>query len=162
VKAARLAMLVCLLAMGSQRVHAQESTRAYRIKAAYLFNFVRFTSWPDASTTARTICVIGEAGFAPSLQGLDGNVANGSEVQTYSGPGLPEDRRCDVVFIGRDAEANTRSILRAVASRPVLTVSMAEGFARNGGMIGMRVAENRIRLDVHIGALRSAGLRVTS
>ncbi len=45
---------------------------------------------------------------------------------------------------------------------PVLTVAEFDGFASGGGMIGLYVAESRVRFEVNLAAVRATGLQLGS
>src|SRR5688572_7094131 len=63
-----VAMLVALtVATASARADAA-TQREDQFKAAYVFNFVKFVSWPDAETTGTlTICFVGGEGVYSAL-----------------------------------------------------------------------------------------------
>jgi hypothetical protein len=44
----------------------------------------------------------------------------------------------------------------------VLTVSDAEGFASQGGVIGLFLEDNRVRFEVDLTAAQAAGLQISS
>ncbi len=46
--------------------------------------------------------------------------------------------------------------------QPLLTISDIEGFAGGGGIIGLFLAERRVRFAINVGAARIAGLRISS
>src|SRR2546426_7749962 len=47
---------------------AQDIPLEYRVKAAYLFNFLKYVEWPDATATGPfTICVAGRNPFGDVL-----------------------------------------------------------------------------------------------
>src|SRR5215212_3292281 len=67
---ALIAVLVC-----SKRVLAEaesESVREYDLKAAYLYNFAKFTSWPDSTFTApQSPMVVGVLGNQRLISALE-------------------------------------------------------------------------------------------
>jgi hypothetical protein len=68
---------------------------------------------------------------------------------------------CHVVFVGRGASGGA-SVLKATAGRPVLTVGEGERFLDDGGVIALRIVEQRIRFDVSAANAQKAGLRISS
>ena len=56
---------------------AQEVSQEYRVKAAYLYNFVKYVEWPDTKGPIR-ICVAGQNPFGTVLEDLVRNVASRS------------------------------------------------------------------------------------
>jgi hypothetical protein len=53
-------------------------------------------------------------------------------------------------------------VTRTLGSLPVLTVGDVSEFAQAGGMIGMRIEDNRVRFDVNLAAAQRAGLTLNS
>jgi len=71
-------------------------------------------------------------------------------------------RSCQVLYLP-DAEAGrAESSLRGLGSAPVLTISDQAGFVQAGGMIGLRMDDNRVRFDVNLLAAQRAGLTLSS
>jgi hypothetical protein len=66
--------------------------------------------------------------------------------------------QCELLFVPESEEPRLASILHAARGRAVLTVSDIEGFAEAGGMIGLLIAEQRVRFDVNLDALRGSNL----
>ena len=53
-------------------------------------------------------------------------------------------------------------MLRWVENQPILTVSDAEGFTRDGGAIALVRSDGRLQFDVNADALARAGLKPSS
>ncbi len=134
----------------------------YSVKAAFLLNFARYTEWParDAAAHDRklTLCIIGDDPFGPSLAPLESASVQGREVRIRRGVTLDSLGQCELLFIPESEESRLSSILHAARGRAMLTVSDIEGFAEAGGMIGLLVAEQRVRFDVNLRALRGGNL----
>ena len=69
---------------------------------------------------------------------------------------------CAVLFVGRAMSGRLPQILQQLRGWPVLTVSDAEGFASQGGVIGLFLEDNRVRFEVGVTAAQEAGLQVSS
>ena len=142
----------------------------YQIKAAYLFNFLHFVTWPGhakgvpADRKTVTIGVVGkdpfEARFAPvegQPVGTDGPRLKIRRYGAYrEGLALSE---CQLLYIC-DSERDALSrILESVAGTPVLTVSDADDFVASGGMIQLVERRGRVRWLINRTALGEAALR---
>src|SRR5438876_11931632 len=69
--------VACLLCRGTQEVLAQSlSSREYEIKAAYLYNFIKYVDWPSYGDTI-TIGVLGNDPFGAALARLNGKIVKG-------------------------------------------------------------------------------------
>jgi hypothetical protein len=155
------ASLILLVAGNAPRLGAGEGTsREHALKAAFLFNFLRFTEWPRHARPAPVICVAedGEAAAAVGAA-LSGKRLDGLEVRvrTLSSPD-PED--CAVVFV---PEAIAWPAAEGhIGCRPVLTVGESAAFLDQGGSIAFFEDANRLRFDVNRSAAACSGLRLSS
>ena len=135
----------------------------YAVKAAYLFNFVKFTEWPNVEQPAGfTVCLYGKDPFGGFLDDtVRGKQAHGLPVlirRVPAGEGRLDG--CQVVFF-----ANSQRIEAALSSlqgRSILTVGESDGFAEKGGMIGLVVERGSVRFDINLAAIAAARLQVSS
>jgi hypothetical protein len=118
-----MARLVLLLFVATcvRPVVAQDVALEYRVKAAYLYNFVKFVEWPDASEKGPVnICVAGHNPFGHVLadtvrgESVDGRPLTARVI-------LEPEAGCDVLFIPDGAAASV--YLKAARGMPTLTVS---------------------------------------
>jgi hypothetical protein len=140
-----------------------QESREHQLKSAYLLNFLKFVEWPPAALSdALTVC------FASADPIHDALVAGIEDKRV--GPRRLILRRlqpaenaggCNVLYVDAAAPAND-SRLAAVRNLPVLTVSDAAGFARNGGMIELFTDSNRLRFNVNVDTAQDAGLRISA
>jgi hypothetical protein len=139
-----------------------DAVRADQIKAAYLFNFLKFVEWPaGAFEEAIEICFAGAPGVHESLQSAAGDKRIGARRVALRAlfPG-ESPRQCAVVYVGVDAQMGEPLLQHARASS--LTVSDAPNFTRNGGAIQLYTEANRLRFVINVENARRAGLRISS
>jgi hypothetical protein len=53
-------------------------------------------------------------------------------------------------------------LLQQLRGWPVLTVSDAEGFTSQGGVIGLLLEDDRVRFEIGVAAAQAAGLQISS
>ena len=138
----------------------------HEVKAAFLYNFARFTKWPtgafaEASSPIR-VCVFRDSRFEGALGGLSGKPIGGRPITAVHLAELGESRDCHVLYIGAHAKSNMNDIVAALAEHPVLTVSDAPGFAADHGIIGLKTVAQRIRFQINVDAARQAGLDLSA
>lgn len=130
----------------------------YQVKAAFLFNFLKFVEWPAAHNDSPW--VIGVLGRDPFGETLDrtvrGRSVNGRpvEVRRYARPS--DVRDCQILFIGR-AEFERVGVL---VQPGLLTVGEASGFLKAGGVINFYLEDNRVHFEIRPEVARVSGLRV--
>ena len=146
---------------------AAEASREYLIKAAFLYNFAKFTDWPaDAFATPDTpltICVLGEDPFGAALDAIDGKEIKGRTVAIRRLADATGVDACHVIFISASETPRLAAIFQTLRGRPVLTVADIPDFARTGGIINLKTnKEDRIRFDINVGSAQQARLRMSS
>ena len=139
--------------------HAEEEAR---LKAAFIYNFTKYVTWPlsieQASGKLRA-CVLGKEAFTDELSQLSGR-----EVRTFSLEVVPLQVAdsldgCHVLFV---SGVNPRKVLSASTTMPILTISDEPDFVSRGGIIGLVTEGRRIRFDINLGTAREAQLQISS
>ncbi|MFQ5774751.1 MAG: YfiR family protein [Kiloniellaceae bacterium] len=166
-------LLPLLIVAGGARTEAvavasaAEPTREYLIKAAFLYNFAKFTEWPKGAfagaSTSLQVCVLGEDPFGPALESIAGKPINGRIVVVRRVGSIGAARPCHMVFVSASEEARLTSILETLGARPILTVADMPNFARAGGIINLKTNdEDKLRFEINVRTARRAGLKLSS
>lgn len=140
----------------------ESSQRADQLKAAYLFNFIKFVEWPPpaAATEPLTVCFLGAPGVYDALANDIEDKRVGERplaVRRLSARG--HEQNCNVLYVGAQAYDGKDTGLPGQA---LLTVSDAKGFARNAGIIELFNENNRLRFNINLDNAQKAGLHVSS
>jgi hypothetical protein len=147
---------------------AQESaTNEYQVKAAYLFNFVKFVEWPanifPSVDTPVEICVVGANPFGHALEdSIAGKIVDGRRVEIVHLSRGVELKSCQILFISSSEKAQIPEILQKVAGASVLTVGDTSGFTKNGGIINFVLDGERVRFDANVEAAGQAHLKLSA
>jgi hypothetical protein len=158
--------LACVF-MTSTSLYAQtaEPTET-QVKAAFLFNFIKFVDWPATSFakpgSSISVCIVGSDEFSSAFEGLvKGKDLGGrtlsvrrSEAGTLSG--------CHVVYVSESRKRDAQAVLKELRGHPVLTVGDIEQFARKGGVVSFYERDHRLRFSVNPDAGARAGLHISS
>jgi hypothetical protein len=148
-------------------VSAAVAPAEYRVKAVFLFNFAQFVEWPpDAFRDSGQPFVIGILGTDPFGAELD-SVVRGETVAQRSLAveryyNIAELHNCHILYIARSEMGHLPQILTALAGRSILTVSDADGDDQTGVMIRLVNRNNRVRLQIDVGAAKAAHLLISS
>lgn len=161
-----LSVLVCALAH-APRVQAADAPSEYEVKAALLFNFAKFVEWPGASFATPdapfTIGVVGNDPFGPALERmLAGKTVGGRAIVIRRWRKAENRGPCQLLFVGASERDHLTQILDGVRVQPVLTVGDTHAFAAHGGMIGLTMADNRVRFEINESRANEANLSVSS
>lgn len=139
----------------------------YQVKAGFLFNFAKFTEWPANAWSSRdaplNLCIAGKDPFGGAvLAAFESRPIGNREFHSRRGITVDDLSGCQVLFIASSEERNLSAILRAAATRPILTISDIDGFIEAGGMIGLMTLDERIQFDVDLAACQRAALKPSS
>ncbi len=142
-------------------------TREYSIKAAYLYNFAKLATWSSSSFANEkqpvTIGVFGKNPFGSALRRLAlKKRVHGRRLVIRHLRSLKELSGCHVVFVCKSEEARLSAVLVALQDIRALTVSDIDGFARHGGVIGLRTAANKMTFEVNLDAADRAEIKLSS
>ena len=151
---------------GSVAVPQQRTALEPDIKAAFLYNFTRFVSWPAGippESEPFRICVVAERTITEAVERtMAGETIHGRPVQTRVPSSAEEVKSCQLLFIGRVPEDRADPLIAAARESPVLVVGEGEKFPERGGAIGFVMEEGRVRFDVNSGNAQRSGLTVSS
>ncbi len=144
-----------------------ETSREYLIKAAFLYNFAKFTEWPAGSfldsDAPLDVCVFGEDPFGGALESIAGKTIRGRRVAVHRVASIEAGAACHLLFISASEATRLAGILEALRGRPVLTIAEMPGFARSGGIINLKTnPDDRIRFEINASIAKRAGLRLSS
>jgi hypothetical protein len=139
----------------------------YQVKAAYLYNFARFVTWPAtaAASPENTVamCVLGDGSFATLLETTGASLMiDGKRTIVRRLPTAEAAGTCSVLFISASARLPPDQVSAAIHQRGVLTVSDLPEFTRRGGIIQFVIEGSRIRFEVNLAAADQAGLTLSS
>lgn len=140
-------------------------TSAAAIKAAFVYNFAKFVEWPaGAFATPQSpldLCVTGSA-LEGRLQPLEGREAQGRTIRVRALAAGDAPLGCHILVVGDGAGGDRDQLLLAAGRGPVLTIRDSADFTREGGMIALFVAANRVQFAVNLGAAQGAGLKLSA
>lgn len=171
----RRALLCALLGLGlglGGPGRAGDEALLPGLKAAYLYNFTRFITWPEAALGEHfRILVLGDPALAAALVSLErpGKQVQGRPFQVTGrarADGAVAD--CELLVIGAAAAAQWPALAPGLTGRPVLVVGDDPALAGQGVAISFFLRPDvlgqghRLRFIIDPGALRGSGLKVSA
>lgn len=144
-----------------------DTTLEYKVKAAFLFNFARYTEWPDGSfekaDSPLVVAVLGEDPFGAILDAtLDGKSLSGHPLQVRRHRHLKDLKDCHVLFVGRSEARSVKQILARLAGKHVFSVSDIPGFAVRGGTARFRIQRGKVAFEINTDAAARERLSISS
>ena len=158
-----------LIHLISPKATAQETvSRAYVIKASYIYNFTKFIQWPAKSNSRKKIheykvCVIGENPFGSILHHLAEKhrlKEHPLEIKLDVSP--YEFKECHILFISFSERFNVEKIVEQAGEWPVLILGDSLGYSERGIDINLLIVENKVTFEINQRGLEEKGFSVSS
>lgn len=184
-------MIVLILALFGTPIQAGAESdsapgREYQIKAAFIYNFIKFVDWPEEkmvdSNEPITIGIIGSENFIKAFEPIIHKKVKNRNISIKYFKGYEklkrsqEDERqwnqktealktchllmfcsCDSVRI-----KDTSQIVKALKGSPVLTVGETAGFLESGGIINFLMEDKKVRFEINVTAAKKSRLKISS
>jgi len=137
-----------------------------QVKAAYLYNFVKFIEWPRESFASDSaplrICVLGRESVSSILHDITkGKMLNGRSIQVENPAQVSQASPCQVVFITGD-NRDSRGTLERLRGLSIVTVGEHDRFLEAGGVINFAIEHERVRFEINAGVARRARLKISA
>ena len=146
--------------------YAQSTQREYQIKAAFVYNFMKFVDWPAAALpeTSDTInvCVMGDEVFAAGFDTLKDKTVKDKKLAVRRVEQAKDAAACHVLFIGSSEEKRTPQVLQTLQGASVLTVGEMDRFPQIGGIINFFIERNKLRFEINVNSAERARLKLGS
>jgi len=164
---AQLALLACLLLfMSSALATTQQHDEERLFKAAFIYNFVKFTDWPDKTLTHNerklALCTLGKDLLISDLKLLGGKTIKKQRVDIQEIRNLKQTTNCNILYIAQSEKHHYRKFLAETTNKPILTISEINDFSSTGGIVELYQEKGRTRFIINLELARNAGLSISS
>jgi hypothetical protein len=109
------------------------------LKAAFIYNFAKFTNWPEVVWQAQdetlNLCTSGNDELVAELKKLGGKTIKNRPLAILPLENMQNRRNCQLLYIATSEKNRYKQILASMSGEPVLTVSELAGFGQSGGII---------------------------
>ena len=180
-----LLILVVIVVSIAPQVRADSAaSKEYQIKAAFLYNFIKFVDWPKEKVSDAnepiTIGIIGKDPFGKAFEPVKDKKVKDRKVVIKRFKGFEElnksaendksklqqqiqaIRRCYILYICPSEQEQLKEIVSWVKAHPVLTVAEAKDFLDAGGIINFLMEEKKVRFEINVTAGEQAKLKIRS
>jgi hypothetical protein len=150
---------------------AEPGASEYQVKAAFLYNFIKFVEWPPKAFPDRNspiiIGVLGNDPFSgPSINYLDqtveGKMINDRKIVVQRSDRVANLKNCHLLFVSRSERNRIKDILASVNGMNILVVGETENFCELGGCVNFVMQSEKVRFEINVGAAEKAGLKISS
>jgi hypothetical protein len=136
------------------------------LKAAFIYNFAKFTEWPEdilPATATFSACVLGDSQIRDALERtVKGRQLSGRGISVSQVAIQGKLRSCHLLYVSSVTPAQVAEIVAAVRGAPVLTISDGDDFMRQGGIAQMFVENGRMRFDLNLEIAKLSRLQLSS
>ena len=171
------ALLLLVAVSGRTAFGGDDLPSEYRIKAAYIYNLIKFITWPDETTldssSPLNLCVYGYNPFGNYLEKLEQRQVRSHPLKVRYVAERQSSSGCHLLFISRyntslppELEPAKKEVAgnTAPANPPpvLLTVSDDADFLSHGGLIALVDIGNNIHLDINLTRARKLDLQFSA
>jgi hypothetical protein len=143
-----------------------EAVAGSAMKAAYLYNFVKFVEWPaDAlpDEAPLLMCVVGDSGVADALEDtVRDRTVDGHRIILRRARLDDSVRVCHVLYVSSLTAHDAGLLVGRLFGVPVLTASDLDRFAEIGGVAHFFIEGKRMRFAINLESAQRAHLKVSS
>lgn len=155
---------ILLLACSCLLLATGASLRSEKLKAAYVFNFLKFTHWPATPRTkpVLTLCLANaDSALEEAFSTLDGRQINEQRISVQRLSSLEETAGCQVLYLQQGgAPISLRQLSRR--NPGLLTIGDDENFLQQGGIIQLVEEQNRLQFDINLTQLQQADFNISA
>jgi len=155
-------LFIILMCYSSANAIAQQREVEANLKAAFIYNFIKYINWKAPADDPFIIAVIGTSPVYNSLQEI-------AKVESINGKKIvivhfnnPDDiTPCNILFISANSEYSLSSILIRVG-KGTLTISEEPGYAEMGTAFNFVLVRDKLKFEANPHAIEAAGLKASS
>jgi len=155
--------LVLLIVLAMAGASARAELTEGQAKAGFLYNMARFVEWPQqAFASAMAPLVLCTRGLRPEVEAamplINGKLVGERPIRLEREPA--EAQGCHILYVGQVSQAVLHELVQP--GWTVLVVSDVSGTLGQGPVIEIVPAGKRLAFNVHLGAARRAGLKLSA
>ena len=152
--------------LGTSAPAPAQSTE-YKVKAAFLYNFAKLTTWPKGSFGSENdpivVTVVGDDPFGKILEAVLGGKKVGKrplKLERVSDPAKLG--KAHIVYMGKLGQRDRAALLKTLRKRNVLTIGERSDFTKTGGVCRFYSEKGKLRFEVNVDAVGRAQLDLSS
>ncbi|MDP1786484.1 YfiR family protein [Nitrosomonas sp.] len=146
----------------SYSVAMADSMIEYQVKAAFIYNFIAFTHWPDSTGQTINLCIYGEDYFGQEIDKLQNRSVNNRHIKVMRIADFDQLKACQAIFFSKSVSSQLSSILNDLQNEPILTLADSQNAAAQGVAINMSLINEKIVFEINLTKVRASGLDISS
>ncbi len=134
----------------------------YQIKAAFIYNFIAFTQWPDSTGSVINLCVHGEDFFGNEIDKLQNKPVDKRHIKVMRIDNPEKLADCQVIFFSKSVSSNLANIMSNLSDQPILTLADNPNAISQRIIINMSLINEKIVFEINLAIARKSGLDISS
>lgn len=166
-----LALMLAVVIGSGTAVTWWEDPTEYKVKAAFLYNYALFTTFPDKTFDGAddplVVAVLGEDPFGKILDAtIEGKRPNGRRLTVRRFPDLESLQKADpvhILYVCRSEDKRLDAIQSVLAKRPIFLVGEHAELTRSGGVCRLYInGQGMTRFEINLDEAGRRGLVLSS
>lgn len=121
-----------------------------KIRAAFLYQFSKYITWPDEVSGEFNICIFGVDRFGNATDWIESKTHNDRIYAVIKTQEMEDVDSCHILYLEVSEEEKIDLILERTDGKPILTVSSIDDFINKGGMVGLTPINGRINIEINL------------
>lgn len=143
-----------------------EQPADYTVKAAYIYSFLKFIDWPENSLPKDganlTLCSLGGSPLNYAVKALNGRNIQKRTIEVREVHPSDDLSSCNVLVSGGVRADQSSSLFKKLDQQPVLTVGESPNFARDLGIIGFTIVDDRVKLEINLDRAQTKNIKLSA
>jgi len=150
---------------GFAKENATRLVNEQQLKAAFLFNLIKYVKWPEVSLAGGRIDlgILGKIMPGNPLHSLNDKIVGGRKIHIKVSNDADDLTDCHILYIQHSEQKQLRRIIPTFGNAPILTVSDIDGFiTSHNGMVAIELKDGKIIFSINLKQGRNTGLDFSS
>lgn len=145
-----------------------QATRKAKVKIAFIYNFAKFTNWPDRSfetlpPNTFPICLLGKEPLGDLLNQLaEAKTIKEKTIKILQNPLKHNLRDCRILYVSASESPRLDNLLKILEDHPVLIVGNTKGYAKRGIGINLIETNEKLGFEINRKAILKSGLTLSA
>ena len=159
-----LLTLLVTLVLQMPTVSFASNVSEYQIKAAFIYNFARFTQWSDESNDLK-ICIYGKDPFDSYIDSLNGKKVGKKTIQVIRTQLIEDVKSCHIAFLNiipPERHLFELALRKIKGAHNVLTIADANNVVSFGVMIGLVIEDDKVGFKVNHTVAKASDFEISA
>lgn len=143
-----------------------EQPADYTVKAAYIFSFLKFIDWPESapakSDSSLIICSLGTSPLNYAVKALTGRAFRKRTLDVKEVHLSDDLSTCNVIVSDGVHPDQITPVFKKLDQQPILTVGESPNFARDLGVIGFTIIDERVKLEINLVRAKNKNIKLSA